>query len=57
MVNEFLMPGQMVAHPTEKDWGVGQVQSVIGNKITVNFPEQGKIVVQGDQVELVLIYD
>ena len=30
-------PGDYVTNPANKDWGVGQVQSIIGNKVTVNF--------------------
>ncbi len=51
-VNQFLEPGQLVRHPTEHDWGLGQVQSVIGDKITVNFEHMGKVVIDGTRVEL-----
>lgn len=34
--------GMMVSHPQAPEWGVGQVQSVDGQKVTVNFPEAGK---------------
>lgn len=54
-MNEFLAPGQMVRHPDMPEWGLGQVQSVIDNKITVNFEEVGKVVINGLEVELVLI--
>ncbi len=37
-----LVPGTMVRNPAEPDWGTGQVQSVAGHRITVNFEEQGK---------------
>lgn len=46
-------PGDLVEHPTEKDWGLGQVQSVIGVKITVNFEHMGKIVFDSSRVQLV----
>ena len=42
-LNPFLEPGMYVRHPTEKDWGVGQVQSSIKGKVTVNFEETGKV--------------
>ena len=42
-----LAPGMLVRHPTEADWGLGQVQSVIGNRITVNFEHQGKRTING----------
>jgi hypothetical protein len=51
-MNEFLSPGQFVKHPSEPDWGIGQVQSVIGHRITVNFEEVGKMVIHGDEVQL-----
>ncbi|MEM8870872.1 MAG: DUF3553 domain-containing protein [Pseudomonadota bacterium] len=53
MLNIFLEPGALVRHPTEHDWGVGQVQSVIGDRITVNFEHMGKVVIDGSVVTLV----
>ena len=41
-MNELIIPGIYVIHPKEKDWGIGQVQSKIGNIITVNFENAGK---------------
>ncbi len=38
-------PGQWVRNPARPDWGVGQVQSAIGDRITVNFEHIGKILV------------
>jgi Protein of unknown function (DUF3553) len=54
-MNEFLEPGMYVAHPGRPDWGRGQVQSRIGLKITVNFENAGKVVIDGSRVQLVLI--
>jgi uncharacterized protein DUF3553 len=53
-MNAFLTPGQLVRHPEMPDWGLGQVQSVAGSKITVNFEQAGKVVIDGSQVELQL---
>jgi hypothetical protein len=50
-----LVPGTFVRHPTEPDWGLGQVQSVIGNRITVNFENRGKLLVNGAVVTLVAV--
>ncbi len=50
-----LGPGTLVRHPTEPDWGLGQVQSVIGNRVTVNFEHRGKMVIVSDQVDLEVI--
>lgn len=47
-----LVPGAYVRHPTEPDWGLGQVQSVIGSRITVNFEHRGKQVIDGSVVTL-----
>ena len=38
-------PGDYVKNPANKDWGIGQVQSIIGNKVTVNFENFGKKVI------------
>lgn len=51
-MNAFLEPGQLVRHPDKPEWGLGQVQSVIDDKITVNFEEVGKIVINGSVIEL-----
>ncbi|KRS18189.1 DUF3553 domain-containing protein [Roseovarius indicus] len=52
-LNSFLEPGMLVEHPRQPDWGTGQVQSNIGGKITVNFQEVGKVVIDGSRVELI----
>ena len=54
-MSEFqaIVPGTYVRHPTEADWGLGQVQSVIGNRITVNFENAGKQLINGDRILLV----
>jgi hypothetical protein len=51
-MNEFLEPGMLVRHPGRPDWGIGQVQSMIGNRITVNFEHAGKVVIDGSRVSL-----
>jgi Protein of unknown function (DUF3553) len=51
-MNEFLEPGMLVRHPKRPDWGLGQVQSVIGKRITVNFEHAGKVVIDGSRVLL-----
>jgi hypothetical protein len=40
--NTNFEPGQFVRHPGEPGWGLGQVQSAIGDRVTVNFAEAGK---------------
>jgi len=51
-MNEFLEPGMLVRHPERPDWGLGQVQSVIGDRITVNFEHMGKVAIDGRNVTL-----
>lgn len=45
-------PGVLVRHPDRPDWGRGQVQSAIGNRITVNFENAGKLLINADVVSL-----
>jgi hypothetical protein len=45
-------PGQFVLHPAQPDWGLGQVQSVAGTRVTVNFENAGKILINTAVVAL-----
>ena len=45
-------PGDKVFNPNNKDWGIGQVQSIIGNKVTVNFENCGKRVINVENINL-----
>jgi hypothetical protein len=54
MSTSFL-PGALVRHPDRPDWGIGQVQSVIGHRITVNFEGAGKRLINGDVVQLIVV--
>ena len=45
-------PGDYVLNPTNKKWGIGQIQSIIGNKATVNFENVGKQVLNIEIVKL-----
>ena len=56
-MNPFLVPGAMVRHPQCPEWGVGQVQTVIGDRVTVNFEHRGKVVINAAVVELEVIED
>ena len=51
MILEF-EPGDKVINPLAKDWGIGQVQSIINNKITVNFQNVGKKVINAENIKL-----
>ena len=46
------VPGDFVTNPNNKDWGIGQIQSIINDKITVNFENSGKKVINGKEVIL-----
>ena len=45
----------LVRNPEQPSWGVGQVQSNIGGKITINFREEGKVVVDGTRIVLEIV--
>ena len=45
-------PGDFVRNPNNKDWGIGQIQSIINNKITVNFENSGKKVINAKNIFL-----
>ena len=53
----FLTPGTIVRHPTRPDWGIGQVQSSIGERVTVNFEHAGKVVLNADRIDLEIVGD
>lgn len=42
---QLIEPGMRVCNPARPDWGVGQVQSVVGARITVNFENAGKLLI------------
>ena len=54
-MTSILEPGMLVRHPSQGDWGIGQVQSNINGKVTVNFREMGKVVIDGARVMLILV--
>ena len=45
-------PGDKVLNPNNKEWGIGQVQSIIKDKVTVNFENVGKKVINAENIEL-----
>ncbi len=52
-----LQPGQRVRHPGQPEWGVGQVQSVVGDRVTVNFEHAGKLLINAAVVTLDVVDD
>ncbi len=45
-------PGDRVRNPQAPEWGIGQVQSIIKNRVTVNFEDAGKKTVDGKVIDL-----
>jgi len=45
-------PGDKVINPENNEWGIGQVQSIINEKITVNFENVGKKVINSNNIKL-----
>ena len=50
-------PGDKVFNPKNKNWGIGQVQSIIKTKVTVNFENAGKKVINAENIELKRVND
>ena len=50
-------PGDKVINPSKKEWGIGQIQSIIKYKVTVNFENVGKKVINTENIELIKIND
>jgi len=56
MILDFEL-GDRVYNPSNKEWGIGQVQSIIKEKITVNFQNVGKKVINSNNIELKKIHE
>ena len=56
-LNAMLEPGMRVTHPGAPDWGPGQVQSNVGGRVTVNFENVGKQVIDGERIRLLPVFD
>ena len=50
-----IVPGLFVINKLHKEWGIGQVQSSINEKITINFEHVGKKVINIDKVSLKIV--
>lgn len=53
--NVFVNPGSFVRHPKAPELGLGRVQTVVGDKITINFENAGKLIVDGAIIELMVV--
>lgn len=51
-MTQGLLPGDFVRHPDQPDWGLGQVQSVIAGRVTVNFENAGKVTINTEVITL-----
>ncbi|MEM9249134.1 MAG: DUF3553 domain-containing protein [Pseudomonadota bacterium] len=56
-INAIFEPGMLVRHPDAPEWGLGQVQSRIEHRITVNFEHAGKVVVDGRSIALLPVFE
>ena len=56
-LNEFseLIPGSYVINKDNESWGIGQIQSNINNKITINFENKGKKVIDSKKINLEIV--
>ncbi|WP_207456929.1 DUF3553 domain-containing protein [Azospirillum sp. SYSU D00513] len=54
-MDDTLVPGAWVRLPTQMDWGLGQVQSAVGARVTVNFEHAGKVLINTDVVALSVV--
>ena len=50
--NVLISQGSFVAHPKAPELGLGRVQTVVGDRITVNFEHAGKLIIDGSVIEL-----
>ena len=50
-----LTPGNYVINKNNNEWGIGQIQSSIDNKVTVNFENVGKKVINISEINLEVI--
>ena len=45
-------PGDYVINPKDRNWGIGQIQSIYKDKVTVNFENAGKKVINSKEIIL-----
>ncbi len=50
-------PGQRIRHLARPDWGLGQVQSAVGDRVTANFEHAGKVVLNLAAVSIEIVED
>lgn len=55
-MSSLLEPGVLVRHPNCPEWGIGQVQSNVQGRVTVNFQNEGKVVIDAARVDLQVVF-
>ena len=55
-LNFLFQLGSFVHNPDKPNWGIGQVQSMDRHRVTVNFENKGKLLINTNIVNLELIY-
>ena len=56
-MHDDLSPGMLVRNPDQPEWGLGQVQSAVGNRVTANFENAGKVTLNVAVVRLIVVDD
>ncbi len=56
-MHEEFAPGMLVRNPDQPDWGLGQVQSAVGTRVTANFENAGKLTLNIAVVKLIAVED
>ena len=54
-LNPFLEPSTIVLNSNAPDFGSGQVQSKICSKVTINFENVGKLLIDGSLLDLEMV--
>ena len=54
-MHDDLAPGMLVRNPDQPEWGLGQVQSAVGNRVTANFEHVGKLTLNMAVVRLTVV--
>ena len=54
-MTDVLEPGARVRNPQAPEWGLGQVQTVIGHRVTVNFENAGKQLIDARVIALEVV--
>jgi hypothetical protein len=56
-MHDAFTPGTLVRHPDQPEWGLGQIQSAVGHRVTANFEHAGKLSLNVAVVKLIVVED